>query len=195
MADVELTGTVRNAVSGSQEAWDQLVEQFSGLVWGIARSQLLNSADAADVSQTVWLRLTEHIDTLRDPERVGGWLAVTTRNEAQRVRRRRQFQVPVSHERLMRVPEANPRQPEAGVVAAEESAALWKAFGLLGESCRSLLRMLISDPPASYAVVSETLGLPIGSIGPTRSRCLTHLREKIEADAARDERIRADETR
>ncbi|HEY3844904.1 MAG TPA: sigma-70 family RNA polymerase sigma factor [Acidimicrobiales bacterium] len=178
----ELGGTVREAVSGHPDAWDQLVERFSGLVWGVARSQMLNAADASDVSQTVWLRLAEHIGKLRDPERVGAWLAVTARNEAQRVQKRRQFQVPVSHERLLRLPEANPRQPEAAVVAEEESAALWKAFSRLGEACQSLLRMLISDPPASYSVVSETLGLPIGSIGPTRSRCLQHLRQEIESD-------------
>jgi RNA polymerase sigma factor (sigma-70 family) len=180
MIDVELAGTVRGAISGSQDAWDQLVERFSGLVWSVARSQSLNTADASDVSQTVWLRLAEHISTLRDPDRVGAWLAVTTRHEAQRVHKRRQFQVPVSTERLVRLPEANPRPPEADLVASEDSAALWKAFGTLGEACRSLLRMLINDPPPSYAVVSETLGLPVGSIGPTRSRCLHHLREQFE---------------
>jgi RNA polymerase sigma factor (sigma-70 family) len=182
MIDVEVAGTVREAISGSQEAWDALVEQFSGLVWSIARAQLPNASDASDVSQTVWLRLAEHIGELRDPERVGAWLAVTTRHEATRVQKRRQYQVPVSHQRLLRVPEANPRQPDAAVVAAEESAALWKAFSSLGEACQTLLRMLISDPPPSYAVVSETLGLPIGSIGPTRSRCLGHLREQFGMD-------------
>jgi RNA polymerase sigma factor (sigma-70 family) len=192
MIDLEVAGTVREAISGSQGAWDALVEQFSGLVWSIARSQLPDASDASDVSQTVWLRLAEHIGELRDPERVGAWLAVTTRHEATRVQKRRQFQVPVSHERLVRVPEANPRQPEAAVVAAEESAALWKAFSCLGEACQTLLRMLISDPPPSYAVVSETLGLPIGSIGPTRSRCLSHLRQHYEVDAAGLSRSRED---
>ena len=183
MIDVELAGTVKEAISGSQEAWNLLVERFSGLVWSIARSQLLDISDASDVSQTVWLRLAEHIGVLREPEHVDAWLAVTARHEAQRVQKRRQFQVPVSYERLLRLPEANPRHPEAEVIAAEESETLWRAFALLGEACRTLLRMLITDPPPSYAVVSETLGLPIGSIGPTRSRCLNHLREQFETDA------------
>lgn len=195
MVDVELVGAVNDAIGGSQHAWDQLVERFSGLVWGIARSQSLDAADASDVSQTVWLRLAEHIAALRDPERVGAWLAVTTRNEAQRVRRRRQYQVPVSHERLVRLPELNPRQPEAAVEAAEEAAALWRAFAMLGEPCRVLLRMLITDPPSSYALVSETLGLPVGSIGPTRSRCLNHLRENVVADEARLRRVDEDASR
>lgn len=182
MIEVEVAGTVREAIAGSQDAWDALVERFSGLVWSIARAQLPDASDASDVSQTVWLRLAEHIGELRDPEKIGAWLAATTRNEAMRVQKRRQYQVPVSHQRLLRVPEVNPRQPDAAVVAAEESAALWKAFSSLGEACQTLLRMLISDPAPSYAVVSEALGLPIGSIGPTRSRCLSHLREQFEVD-------------
>jgi RNA polymerase sigma factor (sigma-70 family) len=189
MIDVELGETVGEACAGSQEAWDQLVARFSGLVWGIARAQSLDSSDAADVSQTVWLRLAEHIGALRDPERVGAWLAVTTRNEAQRVQARRRFQVPVSHERLVRMPAPHSRQPEAAVIAAEDSAALWKAFASLGERCRSLLQMLIHDPPMSYAIVSETLGLPIGSIGPTRSRCLDHLRAEFEAEEVRSDHV------
>jgi RNA polymerase sigma factor (sigma-70 family) len=182
MVNAEIAGTVRDAISGSQDAWDQIVQQFSGLVWGIARSNSLDTSDASDVSQTVWLRLAEHIGELRDPDRVGAWLAVTTRNEAQRVRKRQQYQIPTSDERFVRMPEVNPRQPEANVVAAEESAALWRAFSALGEPCRVLLRMLISDPRPSYAVVSETLGLPVGSIGPTRSRCLSNLRTQVEAE-------------
>lgn len=193
MVDVDLSGTVRQAIAGDHHAWDLLVERFSGLVWNVARSQSLDVADAADVSQTVWLRLAEHIATLRDPERVGAWLAITTRNEAQRVRRRRHYQVPISDDRLMRLPEVNPRLPEAGIEAAEESEVLWRAFAGLGEACRVLLRMLISDPRPSYAMVSETLGVPVGSIGPTRSRCLSHLRAQVEAVTARLRRGAAEE--
>ena len=75
MVDIELSGTVKQAIAGDQHAWDLLVERFSGLVWNVARSQSLDVSDAADVSQTVWLRLAEHINDLRDPERVGAWLA------------------------------------------------------------------------------------------------------------------------
>lgn len=181
MVDLDLAGTVAGAVSGDQESWDQLVERYSGMVWGIARAQGLDKTDAADVSQTVWLRLAEHIGRLRDPERIGGWLAVTTRNEAQRVRRRRQYQVPTSHERFERLPDRLPVAPESAIEAAEESARLWKAFEALGEGCRVLLRMLMSDPPPSYELVSRSLGIPIGSIGPRRSRCLGHLRSEVEA--------------
>src|SRR5271155_884608 len=122
MVNLELEEAVRDAVDGSQLAWDNLVERFSGLVWGIARAHGLNHSDASDVSQTVWLRLAEHIGRLRDPERVGGWLSVTARNEAQRVAKRRNFQVPVSHDRLVQVPELDPRSPDHGVIAEEEAS-------------------------------------------------------------------------
>src|SRR5271155_4741480 len=119
MVNLELEEAVRDAVDGSQLAWDNLVERFSGLVWGIARAHGLNHSDAADVSQTVWLRLAEHIGRLRDPERVGGWLAVTARNESQRVSRRRNFQIPVSHDRFAHVAEIDPRAPDQNLIAAE----------------------------------------------------------------------------
>ncbi len=180
MLNDELVDTVREAISGSQAAWNELVEQFSGLVWGIARANGLNHSDAADVSQTVWLRLAEHIGRLRDPERVGGWLAVTARNESQRVAKRRNFQVPVSHDRLDDMPELDPRPLDHALLAAEESTALWEAFDRMSVPCRVLLRMLMSDPPPSYSIVSETLGMPVGSIGPRRARCLAHLRDEVQ---------------
>jgi RNA polymerase sigma factor (sigma-70 family) len=183
MLDVELAETVGEAVGGNQEAWDALVDRFAPLVWGIARAHSLDTLDASDVSQTVWLRLAEHIGDLRDRTRIGSWLAVTTKNEAQRTHKRRQFQMPVSHERLIHLPEPNARQPEETVVASEEATALWTAFSSLGVQCRTLLRMLINDPAPSYTAVSETLGLPVGSIGPKRARCLSSLRKLLKTSS------------
>lgn len=180
MVEVELVETVRAAVSGNQNAWDSLVASFSGMVWGIARGQGLSHPDAADVSQTVWLRLAEHIARLREPERLGGWLATTARNESLRVLRRRQYQVPLSHERLVQLPEFDTRPIDAGLIAREESSQLWQAFEQIPGPCRVLLRMLMNDPPPSYSLVSEALGMPIGSIGPRRARCLDHLRGQVE---------------
>src|SRR5213080_2918328 len=88
-------GLVRAAAGGDQAAWDALVDRFASLVWSVARAHRLSAADAADVSQTTWLRLAEHIDRLRDPERVAGWLATTTRNECLKVLRLSGRQIPV----------------------------------------------------------------------------------------------------
>jgi RNA polymerase sigma factor (sigma-70 family) len=184
MANAELAYTVRDAVLGSQVAWDELVERFSGLVWGIARAHGLDHADSSDVSQTVWLRLAEHLGRLRDPERVGGWLAVTARNESQRVARQRSHQVPVSDDHLVGLPDSSRNSPDHELLAAEEATVLWGAFERLPVPCRVLLRMLLSDPPPSYSIVSETLGMPVGSIGPRRARCLNHLRGEVEDSSA-----------
>src|ERR1700761_4148434 len=117
MVNIELAETVRGAVSGDQTAWDDLVERFSAMVWSIARAHGLSHSDASDVSQTVWLRLAEHIGRLRDPERIGGWLSVTTRNESQRVSKRRNFQVPVSDDHLVHLTEADSRPLDHDVIA------------------------------------------------------------------------------
>src|SRR4051795_2193299 len=85
-----LTELVLSAAEGDQAAWDALVDRFAGLVWSIARAHRLSAADAADVSQTTWLRLVEHLGRIRDPERVGAWLAATARNESLRPLRRAQ---------------------------------------------------------------------------------------------------------
>jgi RNA polymerase sigma factor (sigma-70 family) len=168
---------VRGAAARVPGAFDGLVDRFGGLVWAVARSQGLSPADAADVSQTTWLRLTEHLRNIRDPERVGGWLATTARNEALRTLKRSARQVPVE-------PDGNFARPvgadEPGLDQAllddERDAALWRAFDALPPPCKLLLRTMIVEPAPSYAEISQTLEIPVGSIGPRRSRCLEHLR-------------------
>jgi RNA polymerase sigma factor (sigma-70 family) len=171
-----LAELVRAAGDGDQRAWEGLVDRFSGLVWSVARAHGLSRADAADVSQTAWLRLVEHLHRLRDPERVGTWLASTARHEALRILRRDRRQVPVGDDELEGSgPEAE--SPEARALAVERSDLLWRAFAELPQRCQLLLRVLMADPPPSYQQVAVALDMPIGSIGPTRGRCLDRLRE------------------
>jgi RNA polymerase sigma factor (sigma-70 family) len=171
-----LAELVRAAGDGDQRAWEGLVDRFSGLVWSVARAHGLSRADAADVSQTAWLRLVEHLHRLRDPERVGTWLASTARHEALRILRRDRRQVPVGDDALEGSgPEAE--SPEARALAVERSDLLWRAFAELPQRCQQLLRVLMADPPPSYQQVAVALDMPIGSIGPTRGRCLDRLRE------------------
>jgi RNA polymerase sigma factor (sigma-70 family) len=159
-------------------AWSRLVDRFSGLVWSVARSHRLSQADAADVAQTTWLHLVEHLDRLQRPDAVGAWLATTARRESLRVLRIN-ARLPPSEQ----VPEKVDPAPPAAVslIAAERDEALWAAFAELPERCRTLLRMLIADPPPSYEEIGEILGMPIGSIGPTRIRCLARLRNEVGA--------------
>jgi RNA polymerase sigma factor (sigma-70 family) len=163
------------ARAGDERAWNGLVEEFGSLVWSIARAHRLNDADAADVSQTAWLRLAEHLGRIRDPERVGAWLASTVRHECLRLLRRSQRELPAGDD-LPEPPSPGTPSPAAGLLRGERATALWAAFAELPERCRSLLRVLMADPPPAYEDVSEALAMPVGSIGPTRARCLERLR-------------------
>jgi RNA polymerase sigma factor (sigma-70 family) len=175
-----LTALVAAAVAGDQKAWEGLLQRFTALVWSVARAYGLNDADAADVSQTAWLRLVEQLHRIRDPERVGAWLATTTRHEALRTLRLSGRQLPVADDAAPEPPDAAVAGPEAVVLASERSELLWRALSALPPRCQRLLRILMSDPPPSYHEVAAALGIPIGSIGPTRGRCLDQLRRIVD---------------
>jgi RNA polymerase sigma factor (sigma-70 family) len=173
---------VVSAAAGDRDAWDQLVGEFSGLVWSVIRGCGLYGADASDVSQTVWLRLVEHIDRLRQTERAGAWLATTTRHECFRVLRRQGRQVVTAE-----VPEVGgPDDSEAVVdalVAADDRGAVLVALGRIPLRCQELLRLMTVEPQLTYDDIAAALGVPRGWIGPTRGRCLNHLRRALEVDA------------
>ncbi len=168
---------VRRAAGGDEDAWLALVDRFASLVWSVARSHRLSVADASDVSQTVWLRLVENLDRLSEPERVAGWLLVTTRRECLRTLRWAN-RVTVMDGDVVDV--RDHRSPPAvgdGVEERERATALWTAVEKLPERCHLLVRLLLLDPPPTYEAIGEALDMPVGSIGPTRSRCFDRLRE------------------
>ena len=173
---------VAAAAEGDRNAWDALVERYGDLVWSVARAHGLDRADAADVSQTTWLRLVQNLRRLREPERVGAWLATTARRESARLRRARLSHVPVAdcegcdHEGDV--------PGDGDVVDRRAEAAVRSAFAELPARCRLLLRLLLADPAPSYEVVSAVLAMPIGSIGPTRARCLDRLTRSVERRVA-----------
>ncbi|MEM9135423.1 MAG: sigma-70 family RNA polymerase sigma factor [Actinomycetota bacterium] len=178
MDDVERC--VEAARKGDPQAWQRLVDGHAGLVWSVIRGFRFDTETGKDVFQTVWLRLAEHLDNIREPAKIAGWIGQTTRNECVGLVRQR-TKVVVSDE-VADLPEANDRatthfpDPGAGLERSEEREAVAEAFDRLGERCQRLLRLLILDPPLSYEQISEQLELPVGSIGPTRSRCLDTLR-------------------
>jgi RNA polymerase sigma factor (sigma-70 family) len=174
---------VEAAAAGDARAWRALVDQFSGLVWSVARGYGLAAADAEEVYQTAWLRLAEHLDRLKEPAKVGGWLATTARHESLRLIRARARTTLVGDPELL-ADRPDERSPEQVMLESENARAevdrlrqVWHAFQRLSERCRRLLRVLMASPPPSYTDVSAALGMPIGSIGPTRARCLARLRE------------------
>jgi RNA polymerase sigma factor (sigma-70 family) len=177
-ADV-VAALVVEAAAGSQQAWDGLVARYNRLVWAVARSFRLSEHDAADVVQTTWLRLVEHLGAVQQPERVGSWLGTTARREALRVARARGESVEhPSGDDLAVVPDAAPSIEES-LLARERDAELYRAVLQLSDRCQQLLRVLAASPPPRYETVSEALGLPVGSIGPTRGRCLDKLRKVL----------------
>jgi RNA polymerase sigma factor (sigma-70 family) len=174
-----VSALVGAAAAGDQDAWNALVARFNGLVWAVARAHRLARADADDVVQTTWLRLVEHLERLDDPERVGAWLATTARRESLKALRGAARQVPAPPDEIP-APVLDTGL-DAGLLASERDQALWRAFGGLDPVCQALLRMLVADPAPSYEEISEALERPIGSIGPTRARCLEKLRLRAAA--------------
>jgi RNA polymerase sigma factor (sigma-70 family) len=189
--DPQVIDLVTRARNGGPSAWEALVNRYSPLIWSICRRYQLDRTDAEDVGQTVWLHLAEQLDNLREPAALPGWLATTTRRECYRVSRARGRQGAADQ-----VPDAESLPDEQNAIAehelldAERHAALRAAFSDLPASYQQLLALLIADPPVPYAEISARLGIPIGSIGPYRSRCLERLRRHpavaalIEAEAA-----------
>ena len=172
-----VTDLVTGARNGDQQAWNALVERYAPLTWSICRRYRLTGADANDVGQSVWLNLVDHLSNLRDPAALAGWLATTTRRECVRVLRAAQR--PPAAASLVdaeNVPDQHTGIVEEEVLRAERHAALREALTHLPARCQQLITLLTEDPPVPYAQISATLGIPAGSIGPTRSRCLAKLR-------------------
>ncbi len=173
-----LSELVVRAADGDQMAWNEIVDRHAGMVWSVARGAGLDRASAADVCQTTWLRLVEHIDEIREAEAVSGWLATVARRESWRVARRRNRLV--LDETTERMPDEDPGPDELVRLTDRRDRILWECLDELRDRCRTLLRMLASDPPAPYTAIGEALEMPVGSIGPTRQRCLAQLRELAE---------------
>jgi RNA polymerase sigma factor (sigma-70 family) len=179
---VDAAWLVRRAAEGDQWAWERLVDQYARLVWAMTRDFKLVESDAADVAQVTWLRLLEHIDRLEHPARVGSWLAATARHECLRSVAARKKIVLVHDDSALNDVAAH-QQPEVDerLLADERAQAVRAALARLPRRWQRLLELLMADPPASYAEISDQLGLPVGSIGPTRGRCLARLRVLLQA--------------
>jgi len=175
--DPVVTDLVTRARNGDRQAWDALVERYAPLIWSICRRHRLDGADADDVGQSVWLQLVDQLDKVRDPAALPGWLATTTRRECARVLRTVRGPHAAGYSLdAETIPDEQARMAEQQVLVAERHAALREAFAHLPPCCQQLIAVLIEDPPVPYAEISARLGIPVGSIGPNRSRCLDRLR-------------------
>ena len=174
--DPVVVALVVRATAGDQLAWDEIVERYAPLVYAICTRYRLSSHDIEDVGQTVWLLLVEHLGKLREPAALPGWLATTTARECLRVvtAARRLELSRVGRDDSLRF--VDDKAIDEEILMAERNASLRAGFAELPAPCQWLLSMLISDPPSSYASIHDALGVPVGSIGPQRARCLDRLR-------------------
>ena len=181
IASLDITMLVRRAIAGDTRAWERLIDKYGRLIWSITREFRLAESDAADVFQTTWMRLIEHIDRIEQPDRIGSWLAVTARNECLR-HVAAQKRIVLVHENV-ELESADLDEPpvDEALLAAERAQHVRAAMSRLPTEQQQLLELLMADPPVSYAEISDQLGLPVGSIGPTRGRCLAKLRVLLEA--------------
>jgi RNA polymerase sigma factor (sigma-70 family) len=166
---------VAGARNDDRQAWDALVERYAPLIWSICRRYGISGPAAEDVAQHVWLSLVESLNNLRDPAALPGWISTTTRRECCRIRR---VQDPVAGDTqvLENLPVEQAKTVDHELLTAERHATLREAFARLPLPSQRLLTLLVADPPVPYAEISARLGIPVGSIGPNRSRSLDRLR-------------------
>ena len=169
------------ARAGSEDALGQIVNELSPLLWQVARSAGLSQGDAEDVLQTVWMRLITHLDGIHDAGALTGWLVTTTKREAWRVRAAGRKQLPADQDVFAGLPDKGPGSEEQ-VILEDQRRELWAAIGMLSRRCQELLRILAFAPRSDYATVAAALGMRVGSIGPTRGRCLAKLRLQLDND-------------
>jgi RNA polymerase sigma factor (sigma-70 family) len=174
---------LKAASDGDQEAWNVITDRFTKLLWAVARSYRLSHDDAGDVVQNTWLRLLENLTTIHSPEALPGWLATTARREALGVLRRQGRDVLArTEDQMTDVVDPLAAELDTALLEDERDAQLWACLDKLSDRCQQLLRALMAVDRPVYAEVSEAFDMPIGSIGPTRMRCLEHLR-RIMADS------------
>jgi RNA polymerase sigma factor (sigma-70 family) len=168
---------VAEARRGEPAAWAEVVARYGGMVRGVVSCYRLQDADAADAMQMTWLRAFERLDRLRDPERLGGWLATIAGRECLALLRRARWETPTETVAADVVP-----SPEAAMLVEEVRGAVRAAVaGLTGRRQR-LVHALFYLPERDYVSLADELGMPVGSIGPTRGRVLRTLRGTLEPE-------------
>lgn len=176
---LDIVQEVRRASDGDWLAWKHLIDQYGRLIWATAHDFKLAESDAADVVQATWLRLVENIHRIECPEKVGAWLAATARHECLRSLTARK-KIVLAHDAPLDGVALHEPAIDERLLAEERAQTVREALSRLPWRSQRLLELLMADPPPSYAEISDQLGLPVGSIGPTRGRCLEKLRVMLQ---------------
>jgi len=172
---------VARCLDGEGRAWTALIDRHGRIVWSVLLRAGLSEADAQDGFQNTWTIALEELHRLRDAERVGAWIARIARHQAMRIRRRYGI-ARKAHPHVARE-DVDLHVPDEDLQELERRDRVHAALERLGDPCAALLRLLyLTDPKPAYEGVAEELGMRIGSIGPTRARCLSKLRERLEGE-------------
>jgi RNA polymerase sigma factor (sigma-70 family) len=174
-----LTELVADAQSRDSSAWNELVERLGNLVWSVTRSYGIPPHDAVDISQVTWLQLARRLDRINDPERLGLWLATTTRRQCMTYLSSMAGPRRAEPYESLETRASGSVSTEEAVVAREESRQLWDAVNRLPDGCRALIRLFLCDPEPSYAEVAAALDMPVNSVGPRRQRCIKRLKTEV----------------
>jgi RNA polymerase sigma factor (sigma-70 family) len=177
-----LGACLERARNGDRSALPEAIRELNPLLWHVARTQGLGRDDAADVVQTAWLQLLRGLDGIRSPQALTSWLVTTVRREAWRIRSRSR-RTATDDEMIGDMPDPDP-EPVDVLLADERDRVLWRHFQQLSQRCRRLLRMVAEVDRPDYSVIAEAMGMPRGSVGPTRGRCLAKLRQLLMDDPA-----------
>lgn len=178
--DYPITSLVVNAAAGDERAWHEILDRYAPLLASVTSRFRLTPAETQDVAQTVWLRLVEHLGSLREPRALPRWIITTAKRESIHYLSQRRRNVPYNplNSAWLGIA-AEDAEPAADLLRAERHEALLAGLAELPTRQRELLLLLVADPPLSYAVISQRTGIPTGSIGPTRSRALARLRQTV----------------
>jgi len=178
-----IAGLVNAARAGDEDAFGQIVTELSPMLWQVARAAGLSSSDAEDVVQTTWIRLLTHLSDIHTSGALTAWLVTTTKREAWRVRAAGRRQLPADQELFAELPSDGPGSEEL-MILDEQHRTLWAAISRLSQRCQELLRILAFAPQQDYSTIAAALGMRVGSIGPTRGRCLAKLRAVLGSETA-----------
>ena len=182
LQSMSVAGLVEKARQGDAGGWEELVARFGGMIAATGRRFRLTAPDVAELQQTTWLRLVENLHRIEQPERIGGWLATTARRESLQLLKRASKYHSGADQMLANMPDRHLPEPDARPIAEEREAVVRAAWDRLKPRCQQLLSLLMSDDPMGYKDLSKLLEMPVGSIGPTRARCLEHLRRLVEEE-------------
>jgi len=193
-AEQSLTGLVAGAIDGHADAWAALVARLERVVWKSVNMMTFDHEARDDAFAATWLRLAERLDTIREPEKLPGWLATTACNEVRQILRQRSRQQVVQGgewsttsggvSEFLDTLAGDDGDHSRGMLLDESRRAVRAAFGRLDPQCREIITVLVlADPPVPYETASERLGRPIGSLGPSRRRCLQKMKALLDGDA------------